>query len=210
MFRWFIFLVALSLSFGVSGQVYISGRVLDGKKKPVPGVSLGIRDSYDGATSDSAGNFKFSTTEKGNHIITASSIGFRNFEQPVNIGTESLVIDILLKDEISELKAVVISAGTFEASDKKKGTVLSPIDIVTTASGNADVVGALKSLPGAQQVEQLRKQELLSMVPLSIISFTAVSQILPSVAAFRHSYLKVPFSVPGAILPCMARRYLLP
>jgi vitamin B12 transporter len=152
MSRWFIFLVALSLSFGVSGQVYISGRVLDGKKKPVPGVSLGIRDSYDGATSDSAGNFKFSTTEKGNHILTASSIGFRNFEQPVNIGTESLVIDILLKDEISELKAVVISAGTFEASDKKKGTVLSPIDIVTTASGNADVVGALKSLPGAQQV----------------------------------------------------------
>ena len=122
------------------------------KKKPVPGVSVGIRDSYDGATSDSAGNFKFSTTEKGSFILIASSIGFRNFELPVEIGTEPLVIDIILKDEISELKAVVISAGTFEASDKKKGTVLSPIDIVTTASGNADVVGALKSLPGAQQV----------------------------------------------------------
>jgi len=144
--------VSLGISFGVSGQINISGRVLDGKKKPVPGVSIGLKDSYDGATSDSAGNFTFKTTEKGNHILTASSIGYRNFELPVEIGTEHLLIDILLKDEISELKAVVISAGTFEASDRKKGTVLTPIDIVTTASGNADVVGALKSLPGAQQV----------------------------------------------------------
>ena len=62
------------------------------------------------------------------------------------------MVELILKDEISELKAVVINAGTFEASDRKKGTVLNPIDIVTTASGNADVVGALKSLPGAQQV----------------------------------------------------------
>jgi len=63
-----------------------------------------------------------------------------------------ITLDITLKEEVSELKAVVISAGTFEASDKKKGTVLTPIDIVTTASGNGDVTGALKSLPGAQQV----------------------------------------------------------
>ena len=152
MSRWFLFLVVLGLSFGVRGQVKISGRVLDNKKKPVQGVSISLKDSYDGATSDSAGSYSFLTTEKGSFMLIATSIGFRNFEMPVVIGTEPLVIDIFLKDKISELKAVVISAGTFEASDKKKGTVLSPIDIVTTASGNADVVGALKSLPGAQQV----------------------------------------------------------
>ena len=152
MSRWILFLVVLGLSYRVSGQVKISGKVLDSKKKAVQGVSISLKDSYDGATSDSAGTYSFSTTEKGSFMLIASSIGFRPFELPVVIGTEPLEIDILLKDEISELKAVVISAGTFEASDKKKGTVLSSIDIVTTASGNADVVGALKSLPGAQQV----------------------------------------------------------
>ena len=50
------------------------------------------------------------------------------------------------------LKAVVITAGTFEASDTKRTTVLNPIDIVTTASANADVTGAIRTLPGAQQV----------------------------------------------------------
>jgi vitamin B12 transporter len=59
---------------------------------------------------------------------------------------------VVLREEVTELKAVVISAGAFEASDKKKATVLSSIDIATTASANADVTGAVKTLPGAQQV----------------------------------------------------------
>jgi hypothetical protein len=41
----------------------------------------------------------------------------------------------------------------FEASDRQRAAaVLNPIDIVTTASANGDVTGALKTLPGAQQV----------------------------------------------------------
>jgi len=48
---------------------------------------------------------------------------------------------------------VVLSAGTFEASDRKRAAaVLDPIDIVTTASANGDITQALKTLPGAQQV----------------------------------------------------------
>ncbi len=57
-----------------------------------------------------------------------------------------------MKEQITELKAVVISAGTFEASDKAKGAVLNSIDIVTTPSANGDVTSAFKSLPGTQQV----------------------------------------------------------
>jgi vitamin B12 transporter len=150
--KWIIFLGALLMAGIVSSQVKISGRVLDGKKKPVSGVSISIKDLYDGATTDSAGNFSFISSEKGSHTLIASSIGYLSTEVVVNIVTELSDVEIILKDEINELKAVVISAGTFEASDRKKGTVLSPIDIVTTASGNADVVGALKSLPGAQQI----------------------------------------------------------
>ena len=39
------------------------------KKQPVPGASITLKDTYDGTTSDSSGNFKFSTTEKGDHIL---------------------------------------------------------------------------------------------------------------------------------------------
>ncbi|HZI68418.1 MAG TPA: hypothetical protein VFD44_01855, partial [Hanamia sp.] len=47
---------------------------------------------------------------------------------------------------------MVISAGTFEASDAKRGTVLKPVDIVTTASALGDITSAIKTLPGTQQV----------------------------------------------------------
>lgn len=152
MSKWILVLALAMLTGMLRAQVTISGRVLDQRNKPVSGVSIGIRDAYDGATSDSAGNFRFTTTEKGKRILEASSVGYRPFSLEIDISDADIQQDIILREEISELKAVVISAGTFEASDKKKATVLNPIDIVTTASGNGDVTGALKSLPGAQQV----------------------------------------------------------
>src|SRR6185503_5722054 len=86
-------------------------------------------------------------------VLAASYVGYNSFEQKIKIGNEPITIDIVLKEEVTELNAVTVTAGTFEASDKKKAaTVLDPIDVVTTASANADITGALKTLPGAQQV----------------------------------------------------------
>ena len=135
------------------GQVTISGRVTE-KKNSLPGVSITLKDTYDGATTDSTGKFSFKTFEKGEFTLVATSIGFRPNEQTIKLeGSGKLVIDIVMKEEVTELSAVVISAGTFEASDRKRAVaVLSPIDIVTTASAEGDVTGALKTLPGSQQV----------------------------------------------------------
>ena len=134
-------------------QVTIKGVVKDNHSKPLPGVNISIKDSYDGATSDSSGRFSFITTEKGQQLLKATSIGYKGFEQTITISGAPITIDIILKEEITELKAVVLTAGTFEASDRKRATaVLEPLDIVTTASANGDITGALKTLPGAQQV----------------------------------------------------------
>lgn len=137
----------------VNAQVTVKGVVTDNKSRPMAGVSISIKDSYDGATSDSSGRYSFTTTEKGEKVLQASSVGFRPFEQKIKIEGEALTVNIGLKEEITELQAVTISAGTFEASDRKRATaVLDPLDIVTTASANGDITGALKTLPGAQQV----------------------------------------------------------
>ena len=90
MSKWIIFLVALFMAGIAKSQVKINGKVVDGKKKPVAGVSIGIKDSYDGATSDSVGNFRFSTSEKGSHILTASSIGYRTTEMDFIIDKDSM------------------------------------------------------------------------------------------------------------------------
>jgi len=108
-------------------QVTISGKIKDNKGRPVPGASIAIKDSYDGSTSDSTGRFHFKTTEKGAHLLTVSSIGYRPFEQAITIGTESLTVDIPLREEPNELKAVTITAGSFAAGDSKRGAVMSSL-----------------------------------------------------------------------------------
>ena len=150
--RLLIVLGYLLLSIAMKAQVTVSGKVRDNKGKPVAGASISLKDTYDGGTSDSTGSFKFRTSEKGQQTILATSIGFKLTEQSITITQSTLNLDIILREEPNELKAVVVTAGTFEASDTKRTTVLTPIDIVTTASANADVTAAIKTLPGPQQV----------------------------------------------------------
>jgi len=145
-------LLIIVFGFGARAQVKIAGKITDGKGKPVSGVSVTLKDSYDGATTDSLGNFSFSTTEKGKKILETSIMGYKPFEQELSIESSNITVNVTMKELITELKAVVISAGSFVASDKNKGAVLSALDIVTTPSANGDVTSAFKTLPGTQQV----------------------------------------------------------
>ncbi len=131
-----------------SAQTTITGTVKDSKGVSLPGVNIFIKDTYDGATSDAAGKYSFETTETGEKILAATSIGFQAFEQKISLSSQPLSINIILKDAVSELKTVTISAGSFEASDEKKMVMLRPLDIVTTAGASGDIYGAIQTLPG--------------------------------------------------------------
>ncbi|MEO7960353.1 MAG: TonB-dependent receptor [Ginsengibacter sp.] len=132
------------------GKIY--GKVTDNHNHPIGGVSLTIKNSYDGATTDSTGSYSFTSTENGEQVLEATFSGYRSYSQKIIPGPADQEVNISIKEQITELKAVVISAGTFEASDQKKATALNPIDIVTTASANGDITSAIKTLPGTQQV----------------------------------------------------------
>ena len=118
--RTLIILLYLAISASrLLGQPVISGKVQDNRGKPVPGASISLKDSYDGATSDSAGKFQFATTEKGEKLLLVSSIGFNPLERTIIISDKSIELLLQLKESPSELKAVVVTAGSFEASDSK-------------------------------------------------------------------------------------------
>ena len=152
--RKFLILLLIVLTAGwVNAQVKISGTVKDNHGHIIAGASIQVKGSYDGGVSDSTSHFSFKTFEKGEQILIVTNIGYKSIEQKINIGTEPIDIAIILKEEISELKAVVVTAGSFEAGDKKRAaTVLSSLDVVTTGGANADITAVIKTLPGAQQV----------------------------------------------------------
>ena len=147
-----LFSPMLLFSGWLRAQTSISGSVRDNKGHAVRGASIAIKDSYDGATSDSLGAFHFKSSEKGKFTLTITNIGYNPVEEPITLGEGPLTLNIVMKEQLSELKAVTITAGSFTAGDAKRGAVLSSLDVATTAGSNADITAALKTLPGAQQV----------------------------------------------------------
>ena len=152
----FLFFILFITSQMLFSQVKISGVIKDAKGKTIPNASISIKDSYDVATSDSVGTFSFSTTDKGEKILLISSIGYIVVEQKIIIANEPVSLSISLKEKLDELKAVMVTAGTFEAGDKKRAaTVLNTMDILTTGGANADITSTVKTLPGAQQIGEV-------------------------------------------------------
>jgi vitamin B12 transporter len=142
----------LLCTLAAQAQTKISGTVKDNRNQPLRGASVTVKDTYDGASTDSLGRFSFNTAEKDSQVVEISNIGFKAFSKKVLLNGEPIVLNVSLKEQPNEETAVVVTAGSFEAGDKKRVTVLNSIDIVTTASANADITGALKTLPGTQQV----------------------------------------------------------
>jgi len=131
-------------------QIKISGKVAY-KNKGVGEVSVTLKDTYDGATTDGSGNFSFETSEKGNHILIFTNPKYTAVEKAVVIENQDLVINTEIKEQISEIDAVVISAGSIEASDKRRATAaLTPMDIYTTAGSQGQTTTGYKFLPGVQ------------------------------------------------------------
>lgn len=128
----------------------IRGRILDKSKEPLTGANIYLRDTYDGATADADGKFQFDTEETGAQVLQVTYLGYDSVVQKVTLTGGVFEFNPVMRESYNELKVVVISAGSFEASDERKVTVLKPLDIVTTASAGGDTYGALKTLPGAQ------------------------------------------------------------
>lgn len=147
-----LFLAALLVGHPGNTQTVISGKVLAVNGRPLQGANITLKDSYYGASAGADGSFSFAVPDTGRFVLQFSMQGYQPAEKNLVLDHSPLVIDITLKEAVTELQAVVVSAGSFEASDKKRNTLLKPVDIVTTAGQQADIVAALKTLPGAQQV----------------------------------------------------------
>jgi outer membrane cobalamin receptor len=147
-FYTFIFILISNFIFS---QTTISGRILDAKLKPISGANVFLDATYDGAITDSIGKFSFSTSENGIKKLIISFVSFETLKQEVNLDTYQFR-DYKLQENANVLDAVIITAGTFDSGDKARVSVLKPLDIVTTAGSNANIISALQTLPGTNVV----------------------------------------------------------
>ena len=147
-----IFTFAILLfSLTIFSQNTISGKVVDEKGKPVSGANVFIEGTYDGASTTEMGDFSFTTAAKGNQTLVVSFLIYETSKTVIDVATFQNKT-IKLRESVTSLDAVVITAGTLEAGDKARVSVLKPLDIVTTAGSAGNIIAALQTLPGTQTV----------------------------------------------------------
>lgn len=143
----------LSICSSCFAQMQISGRVLDPDKQPIVGANVYLEGTYDGASSDEEGFFLFQTTESGMQTLVVSMLGYESRYEAGDV-TFFKDFEIVLLPSVNALNGVTLTAGTFEAGDNSKVSVLKPLDIVTTAGAAGDFVAALQTLPGTTPVAE--------------------------------------------------------
>ncbi|QTE23853.1 TonB-dependent receptor [Polaribacter cellanae] len=148
-----LFLLITLCQFSLIAQTTVSGKVTDSKNNPILGANVYLDGTYDGTSTNEKGEFSFKTEETGTQTLVISFISFETYTKTADVKTLNK-LKVKLRDDVNSLEAVVINAGTFEAGDKGKVTVLKPLDIVTTASALGDFVGALQTLPGTSAVAE--------------------------------------------------------
>ncbi len=141
-------LLFLLLPAVISAQTRVTGYVRDTEGNPLPGANIIVKGTYEGTTTDNDGFYSFNLKKKDKITLTASFIGHEIYEKTLPAGNSELSVDFVLREKINRIDAVTISAGMFEAGDEKKSVILNSLDIATTAGSGADVIAALKTLPG--------------------------------------------------------------
>ncbi len=146
-------LVFLLLVWVSSAQTVINGTVTDKSGNAISEANVYLEGTYDGSSTTETGTFSFETTETGTQTLVISALGY---ETHYEMGEVNYLknLSILMVEAINQLTGVTLTAGTFEAGDNSKVSVLKPLDIVTTAGAAGDFVAALQTLPGTTTVNE--------------------------------------------------------
>ena len=144
-------LILVITTLTATAQTEVSGTVLDEKGKPIAGANIFIDGTYDGGATDDNGKFIFQTTATVNQTLVISFLTYETLRVTIDVATCKNK-SFKLRESVNTLDAVVVTAGTFDAGEKARVSVLKPLDIVTTAGSNANIVSALQTLPGTNTV----------------------------------------------------------
>ncbi len=144
--------VFLLSGYVAEAKTKISGRVTYNGQTPMANANISVDGTYDGATADSGGNFSFETEEYGPQILIARMNGYEDVVQPIQVTDgATLKVELVFTLKVARLNEVIVRSKGFEGNDRYKVTILNMTDILTTAT-DGNVMSALKTLPGAQQV----------------------------------------------------------
>jgi vitamin B12 transporter len=132
----------------------IEGIVTGDNDEPLPYVNVYIAGTFDGSMTTEDGTFSFTTVKTDNMELIVSMVGYEQHTRNISIQHgERIRLTVRLRSKPVQTQTVVISASSF-GTEEGKGLVVSPMDILMTPGGAADIFQTLKTLPGLTQVSE--------------------------------------------------------
>lgn len=120
----------------------VHGTVTDAAtQQPMPGVNVLIKGTTNGTTTDANGQYRILADDKD--VLIFSFIGYAPQESQVNGRT---VIDVVMFEDVTSLREVVINAGYWQVKDQERTGNISRID--AEVIGNQPVNNPLQAMQG--------------------------------------------------------------
>lgn len=148
-FTFLIFLNGISFS-----QTLISGKVLSVSGAPLGFANVILIGTTQGAMTDEGGTFSFSTLQTGPGEVQVSLLGYEKKRKKIRLekGKKTDLVFHLTEQDIS-LSELVVTASAY-GTETVSGLPVSPMEVVTTPGGAADIFQMLKTLPGLTPVSE--------------------------------------------------------
>src|SRR5690606_9872547 len=129
------FLVMMLFASSVFAQSTLTGTITDDIGTPLPGVSILVKGTTQGTTTDNDGRYSLSTTPDA--ILVVSFIGYQT--QEITVGNRTN-IDISLQPDVAALQEVVITGYTTQDRRDVAGAVstVKAEDLTVIPSGNIE------------------------------------------------------------------------
>ncbi len=132
-----------------NAQSEITGVVLDEKSLPVSEASIRVLElENSGTISDFEGNFTIKVPQ-GKYTIETTFIGFKTNREVVTIGfSEKIKLTIVLKENIEELKDVIVKGKTQNEQKRNTGYSVNVLETKELKNVTTDINQVIKSIPG--------------------------------------------------------------
>lgn len=150
-------LILCFFSMTLLSQVRISGKVTSSDGKGLPFISIIVRGTSFGSSTDIDGFYNFTADLRtGQYVLEFSGVGLTTKEQSLSIGTQtSYTIDIVLAEDVLKLDEVVVTGVSAGTTRKQLGSYISTVKSdQLTKGGSGNVLSALQGKTAGAQIIQ--------------------------------------------------------
>ena len=128
----------------------VSGHVREPAGRPIAGADVFLLETLEGAPTDSAGTYHFTTHARGPVTLVVQRSGYLEVRRQVELPLDGSLSIIMQRTPVT-LEPITVEAGTYRLGNLPDVT-LSELDVVRTPGSAADPFRAIQTFPGLQSV----------------------------------------------------------